>query len=69
MKTKIDKRIKELRLDVRLTQTDLAKLCSVKQSCVSKWERGETFPDAETIVLLTEIFKVSSDYLLGIVDF
>ncbi len=69
MKTKIDKVIKELRLDAKLTQTDLAKRCSVKQSCVSKWERGETFPDAETIVLLTEIFKVSSDYLLGIVDF
>ena len=69
MKTKIDKRIKELRLENNLNQTELALLCNVKQSCVSKWERGETFPDAETIILLTEIFKVSADYLLGIIDF
>ncbi len=69
MNTQIDKRIRELRLENNLNQTELALLCSVKQSCVSKWERGETYPDPETIILLTEIFKVSADYLLGIIDF
>ena len=69
MKTIIDKRIKEIRKDNNLTQSQLAELCQVKQSCVSKWERGETLPDAEMIVLLTEIFKVSADYLLGVKDF
>ena len=69
MKTIIDKRIKEIRKDNNLTQSQLADLCQVKQSCVSKWERGETLPDAEMIVLLTEIFKVSADYLLGVKDF
>jgi putative transcriptional regulator len=69
MKTKIAERIKELRIENGLNQTVLAARCNVKQSCVSKWERGETLPDAEMIILLTEIFGVSADFLLGIKDF
>ena len=69
MKTKIAERIKELRIENGLNQTVLATRCNVKQSCVSKWERGETLPDAEMIILLTEIFGVSADFLLGIKDF
>lgn len=69
MKCLIDKRIRELRKENKLSQKELAKMCVVKQSCVSKWERGETLPDAEMIVLLCEILKTSSDYLLGIKDY
>ena len=51
----ISKRIKELRKERNISQIELASLCAVKQSCVSKWERGATLPDAEMIVLLTQI--------------
>ena len=65
----ISQRIKELRKEHKLNQKNLAVLCMVKQSCVSKWERGATLPDAEMIVKLTQIFNVSADYLLGIKEY
>ena len=63
------KTFKELRIEKGYNQNDLAILCKVKQSCVSKWERGETLPDAEMLITLSEIFSVSTDYLLGIKDY
>lgn len=69
MKTLINIRIREARKESKLSQIDLADKCKVQQSCVSKWERGETLPDAEMIVMLCEIFHVSADYLLGIKDY
>lgn len=69
MKTLINIRIREARKESKLSQIDLADKCKVQQSCVSKWERGETLPDAEMIVTLCEIFHVSADYLLGIKDY
>ena len=65
----IHQRIRELRKENKISQIELAEKCMVKQSCVSKWERGETLPDAEMIVLLTKIFNVSADYLLGLKDY
>ena len=65
----ISQRIKELRKEYKLSQIELAEKCMVKQSCVSKWERGATLPDLDLLVLLCEIFSVSADYLLGIKDY
>ena len=62
-------RIKELRLEKKLNQTDLARICSVEQSCVSKWERGITLPSIDTIIVLCKYFNVSSDYLIGLSEF
>ncbi|MBQ3235236.1 MAG: helix-turn-helix transcriptional regulator [Clostridia bacterium] len=69
MKNKLSQRIKELRIENGYNQSELANLCKVKQSCVSKWERGETLPDVEMIIVLSELFSVSTDYLIGIKDF
>lgn len=69
MKNKFAQRIKELRIENRLNQDAFAQKCSVKQSCVSKWERGETLPDIEMLISISEIFNVSSDYLLGLKDY
>ena len=65
----IAQRIKELRKEQKISQIELAERCLVKQSCVSKWERGATLPDAQMIILLTQIFNVSADFLLGIKDY
>jgi len=62
----ISKRLKELRLEHDLSQEKLAKICNVKQSCVSKWERGVTYPSLDIIIILVKIYKVTSDYILGI---
>ncbi|MBQ9734258.1 MAG: helix-turn-helix transcriptional regulator [Clostridia bacterium] len=65
----ISKRIREARKENNLNQSELAKLCNVKQSCVSKWERGETLPDLVMVIKLCEILRVSSDYILGIKEY
>ena len=65
----ISKRIKELRKENKIKQIELADMCLVKQSCVSKWERGETLPDVEIVITLSQVFNVSTDYLLGVKDY
>ena len=69
MLNKFAERIKELRIENDISQMKLAEMCNVQQSCVSKWERGLTLPDAETIVLLCQVLHVSADYLLGIAEY
>lgn len=57
--------IKELRLKRGITQSELAKLCSVHQTAVSQWEKGRTLPDKQTLLKLSDIFGVSVDFLIG----
>ena len=58
-------RIKELRKSKKLSQEQLAELVFVGQTAVSQWEKGKSFPSAETQGLLADVFGVSVDYLLG----
>ncbi len=69
MKNKFAERLRESRMQNRISQIELAKKCNVKQSCVSKWERGATLPDAETLFTICEILHESADYLLGLKDY
>lgn len=58
--------IKELRKEKGLSQTQLAIMLFVSQDTVSLWECGKSYPDIENIIKLTQIFNVTSDYLLGL---
>ena len=69
MLNKFAERIKDIREENKISQNRLAELCNVQQSCVSKWERGVTLPDAEMIVVICKALNVSSDYLLGITEY
>lgn len=64
----LSKRLKTLRKERRLTQTDLAKRFGVTQQAIAKWESALSLPDYSTIARLAAFFEVSSDYLLGITD-
>ena len=57
-------RIKHLRDEKGLTQTDLAKQLGITRSSVNAWEMGISVPSTQYIVELANIFKVSTDYLL-----
>lgn len=61
----IAERIKDLRERHGWTQADLAKNVRVTRSSVNSWESGIAVPSTAMIVQLAELFKVSSDYLLG----
>lgn len=69
MLNKFAERLKEIREENNISQNRLAELCNVQQSCVSKWEREATLPDAEMIVVICKALHVSADYLLGITDY
>ncbi len=58
-------RIKELREEKNLTQSDVARGIQTKQQNISRWEKGEVLPTSDFIVKLADFFDVSTDYLLG----
>ncbi len=57
--------IRDIRKEKGLSQQELAKLCGVHQTAVSQWEKGRTMPDRNSLQLLSKIFGVSVDTLLG----
>ena len=60
---------KDVILDLRtrngLSQDDLAEKVFVTRQAVSRWENGETVPNTETLKLLSKLFDVSINTLLG----
>lgn len=52
----------------RLSQFQLGEMLGVSQQTVQRWEAGRTKPKDEQITLIAEKMRVSTDYLLGIVD-
>lgn len=61
-------RIKELREEKGLSQSEVAKAIGGTQSNLAKWEKGSVQPGAEFIKKLADFFNVSADYLLGRTD-
>lgn len=59
-------RIKDLREQKNMTQAELAKQLEITRSSVNAWEMGISVPSTQYIVEISSLFKVSSDYLLGI---
>ena len=57
-------RIQNLRKTKGLSQEELADAIGVSRQAVSKWESEQTTPDLEKIVLMSELFEVTTDYLL-----
>lgn len=62
----IAERIKFLREKKSYTQTDLAKKLGITRSSVNAWEMGISVPSTQYIVELSNMFSVSTDYLLGV---
>ncbi len=58
--------IKLLRQQAGLTQSQLAKRLNITRSSVNAWEMGISVPSTQYLVDLADIFKVSTDYILGI---
>ena len=58
-----DKLIK-LRKRAGYSQEELAEKMGVTRQSVSKWESAQSIPDIEKIIKISELFGVSTDYLL-----
>lgn len=61
-------KLKLLREEEGVTQSELAKKLGVSQSAVAQWEAGTRVPAAQAVVALARYFDTSSDFLLGLVD-
>lgn len=62
----ISDKIKFLREQNAYTQTELAKKLGITRSSVNAWEMGISVPSTQYIVELSNIFSVSTDYLLDV---
>ena len=62
----IAERIKMLRENKQLSQSDLSKRLGITRSSINAWEMGISTPSTTYLVELSQIFHVSLDYLLGL---
>lgn len=67
-KTNLPNNLYELRRKAGLSQEELADRLYVSRQAVSKWERGEAYPDTENLITISEMFKVTIDELLNAKD-
>jgi len=65
MNIKIGENIKRLRRTKNITQEQLAEYLDVSITAVSKWERGETYPDITLLFPLAHYFGITLDELMG----
>ena len=62
----MSKRIKELRIEQNLKQSELGALLNTTQDSVSLWELNKSLPDIPMLIKLCKLFNVSADYLLNL---
>ncbi len=61
-------RIRDLREDRDLTQTQVAKMLGMSQTGYSKYETGENDIPTQVLIQLADFYQTSVDYLLGRTD-
>lgn len=61
----LSENLKKYRVMKNLTQVDVAEYLGVTPQSVSKWERGECYPDTTFLPALSNIFETSIDLLIG----
>lgn len=57
-------RIQSLRKSKGMSQEELADAVGVSRQAVSKWESEQATPDLDKVVIMSDIFEVTTDYLL-----
>lgn len=60
-----DERLKSLRKKCGYTQVSLAETLGVSKGTVAMWETGKRTPDFDTLIRLSDLFDVRTDYILG----
>lgn len=65
---KFKDRLRELRKQNNVLQSELAKTLNIRNTTVSAWENGVSEPEFETLIKIANYFNVSTDFLLGLED-
>ncbi len=61
-------RLKELRTEKGLSQTELSIKTGISQAGIAKWESNTRKPSVDCLVILSKFFGVTIEYLLGLED-
>lgn len=62
------RRIRDLREDADLTQTQVAKHLGMSQTGYSKYETGENDVPTQVLIALARFYHTTTDYILGLSD-
>ena len=61
----LDKRLKDAREAKGLSQNYVAEHLNITRQAISKWENGKSMPDLENLIILSTLYEISLDELLG----
>lgn len=61
----LSRRIRELRIAFGWSQVELAERLKVSKQAVSNWENDNIQPSVEMLTRLADVFRVTTDYILG----
>lgn len=61
---KIGDKLKNARLDKKLTQEEVAEKLFVSRQSISNWENNKTYPDIGNVIALSDLYQISLDELL-----
>ncbi len=62
------KRIRDLREDHDITQKEISKILNCSQQVYSNYELGQRDIPTDILIKLSQFYKVSTDYILGLKD-
>lgn len=65
---KFSERLKELRIENKLSQRDLANATGFSQPAIARWENSLQVPNIDVAIIFAKYFKITTDYLLGLED-
>ncbi len=62
----IGDRLRDIRKDNKFTQAELGELIGTSRATINSWEMGIALPSTQFLIRLARLYRVSTDYLLGI---
>lgn len=60
----LGRKLKQIRIEKKLTQTTVAEYLNITRQSISKWENDNGYPDLDNLIHLSEYYEVSLDELL-----
>ena len=66
MNKKFAERLKDLRIEKGLSQSELARRTGISSTAIVLWEAGQRSPTLDSAMVIAEFFGVSIDYLAGL---
>ena len=64
----LNKRLRDQRLLVGLSQSNVAEKLNISRQAISQWENGKSYPDIDNLNQLSEIYHISLDELISGID-